>query len=72
MVEDDVLRGVRDAREAFARTHGFDPHAMVAALRALDAADDWPVVRAGPYDPSAVGVVVTPDPSPHPAGEFGR
>ena len=44
MADDDVLREVRAAREAFARAHGFDPHAMVAALRKLDAADDRPVL----------------------------
>lgn len=45
MVEDDVLRGVRAAREAFAEAHGFDIRAIVATLRELDAAGDWPVAR---------------------------
>lgn len=54
MADDDVLRGVRVAREAFAQTHGFDPHSMVAALRELDAAGDWPVVPLGPQ-PAVAG-----------------
>jgi len=54
MSEDDVLRGVRAAREAFARAHGFDPYAMVAALRALDAAGDWPIVRLDPHETAGV------------------
>ena len=69
MAEDDVLRGVRAAREAFARAHGFDPHAMVAALRALDAAGDWPVIRAVPDDvPAGMRGAVAPNQVPHPTG----
>ena len=45
MAEDDVLRQVRAAREAYARSLGYDVRAMVADLRARDAAGDWPVVR---------------------------
>jgi hypothetical protein len=45
MAEDDVLRQVRAAREAYARSLGYDVRAMVAELRARDAAGDWPVVR---------------------------
>jgi hypothetical protein len=52
MVDDDVLREVRGAREAYARSHGFDVRAMVADLRARDAAGDWPVVRRPPRRPS--------------------
>ncbi len=52
MVEDDVLREVRAAREAYARSHGYDVRAMVADLRAQDAAGDWPVVRRPPRRPS--------------------
>lgn len=48
MTEDDVLLEVRAAREAFARLHNFDVRAMVADLRAQDAAGDWPVVRRSP------------------------
>jgi hypothetical protein len=45
---DDVLQGVREAREAFARLHNYDAYAMVAALRQLNEADDRPVVRLPP------------------------
>ncbi|HEY3787408.1 MAG TPA: hypothetical protein VGL71_01080 [Urbifossiella sp.] len=45
---DDVLKGVRDAREAFAEAHGFDIRAMVAALRALDEQDNRLIVRFPP------------------------
>ena len=48
MVEDDVLREVRAVREAYARSLGYDVRAMVADLRARDAAGDWPVVRRPP------------------------
>jgi hypothetical protein len=54
MIEDDVLRAVRAARETYARSHNFDVHAMVADLRARDAAGDWPVVRRAPRRPVAV------------------
>ncbi|HZU34459.1 MAG TPA: hypothetical protein VFA18_01050 [Gemmataceae bacterium] len=53
MTEDDVLREVRAAREAYARSHQFDVRAMVADLRARDAAGDWPVVRRPPRRPDA-------------------
>ncbi len=45
MIEDEVIRGVRAAREAYAELHGFNIRAMVADLQAQDAAGDWPVVR---------------------------
>ena len=44
MIEDDVIRGVRAAREEYARRHGFNIRAMVADLQAQDLAGDWPVV----------------------------
>ena len=44
MIEDDVIRGVRAAREAFGQRHGFNIRAMVADLQAQDSAGDWPVV----------------------------
>lgn len=53
MTEDDVLREVRAAREAYAQAHNFDVRAMVADLRARDAAGDWPVVRRTPRRPCA-------------------
>lgn len=54
MTEDDVLREVRAAREAYAGSHHFDVRAMVADLRARDAAGDWPVVRRAPRPPHSV------------------
>jgi hypothetical protein len=56
MVEDDVLREVRAAREAYARLHNYDVRAMVADLRARDLAGDWPVVRHPPRRPAPVAV----------------
>lgn len=44
MIEDEVIRGVRAAREAYAALHGFNIRAMVADLQAQDSAGDWPVV----------------------------
>ena len=54
MIEDDVLREVRAAREAYARLHNYDVQAMVADLRARDLAGDWPVVRHSPRRPRPV------------------
>ena len=45
MTEDSVLQEVRAAREAYARSHGYDVRAMVADLRERDDRGDWPVVR---------------------------
>lgn len=44
MIEDDVIREIRAAREAYGASHGFDIRAMVADLQARDAVGDWPVV----------------------------
>lgn len=48
MIEDNVIREVRAAREAFARLHGNDLWAMVEALREEDEAGDWPLARLTP------------------------
>jgi hypothetical protein len=62
MSEDTVLQEVRSAREAFARSHGFNVRAMVGALRALDEAGDWPVVRLTPRLPEvAIGSMAGKD-----------
>ena len=58
MNEDDVLREVRTAREAYARLHDFDVRAMVADLRARDLAGDWPVVRRPPRRPNPAAVPI--------------
>ncbi len=41
--DDDVIQQVRAARDAYARSHGYDLHAIVADLQAQDLAGDWPV-----------------------------
>jgi len=38
MIEDEILREIRATRDAFAAEHNYDVRAMVAALRAEDAA----------------------------------
>jgi hypothetical protein len=55
MNEDSVLQEVRAAREAYARSHGYDVRAMVADLRAQDDRGDWPVVRLSPRRPIPPG-----------------
>ncbi|MEO6810309.1 MAG: hypothetical protein ABI353_14430 [Isosphaeraceae bacterium] len=51
MIEDSVLQEVRAARDAYARSHGYDVRAMVSDLRERDEQDDWPVVRFAPRRP---------------------
>lgn len=48
MTEDEVVREVRSAREAFAASHGYDIQAMVAALHELGLASGREVVRLAP------------------------
>ena len=48
MIEDEVVREVRAAREAFAASHGYDIRAMVAALHELGIASGRDVVRFAP------------------------
>ena len=48
MIEDEVVREVRAAREAFAASHGYNIRAMVAALHELGAASGREVVRFAP------------------------
>jgi hypothetical protein len=65
MAEDDILRYVRGAREAYARSHNFNVRAMVADLWARDLAGDWPVVRRPPHRPNLVAVAaVAPNQQP--------
>lgn len=54
MIEDDVLREVRAAREAYARLHHFDVRAMVADLQTRDLAGNWPVVCHPPRRPHPI------------------
>ncbi len=66
---DDVLQEVRAAREAFARLHGYDAHAMVAALRQMNAVGDWPVVRHPCRRPNLVAVpALAPNQTPRQTG----
>jgi hypothetical protein len=46
--EDEVMREVRAAREAFAASHGFDIRKMVAALHELGVASGGELVRFAP------------------------
>ncbi len=63
MIEDDIILGVRAAREAFGRLHGFNIRAMVADLQAQDSVGDWPVVSLrSPQSPR------TPNKSLQPTG----
>jgi hypothetical protein len=57
MNDDSVLHEVRAAREAFARSHGYDVRVMVADLREQDDRGDWPVVRLVPRRPAIPTVV---------------
>jgi len=52
MYDDDILRGVREARDAIARSYGYDMHAMVAGLKAMDDAEGTPTVRLEPRRPA--------------------
>lgn len=48
MIEDEVIREVRAAREAFAASHGFDIRKMVAALHAVGVASGREMVCFSP------------------------
>lgn len=48
MTEDEVVREVRAAREAFAAAHGYDIRAMVAALHERGVASGRELVRLAP------------------------
>jgi hypothetical protein len=48
MTEDEVVREVRAARDAFAASHGYDIRAMVAALQEFGVASGREVVRLAP------------------------
>jgi hypothetical protein len=58
MTEDEVVREVRAAREAFAASHGYDIRAMVAALHELGVASGRELVRFAPRP-----VVTGPNPA---------
>lgn len=69
MNDDSVIREVRAARDAFARSHGYDIRAMVVALRELDSLGGREVVRfpprpASPVQPNAEVPRIEPADSP--------
>ncbi len=51
MIEDEVVREVRAAREAFAASYGYDIRAMVAAPHEFGVASGRTVVRFAPRPP---------------------
>jgi hypothetical protein len=53
MSNGDVLLELRAWRDEFARSHGYDIHAMAAALRELDSAGERKVVHGEPRRPVA-------------------
>jgi hypothetical protein len=68
MIEDDVLREVRAARDAYARSLGYDVRAMVADLHARYTTGEWQVVRRAPRRPQpVVAQAVAPGETPEPA-----
>lgn len=72
MYEDSILKEVRAAREAYARSHGYNPRSMVADLRARDERGDWPVVRLAPRRPTNPGITIPPTGKGPPCPEPGR
>lgn len=66
MIEDEVVREVRAAREAFAASHGYDIRAMVAALHEFGVASGREVVCLPPRRPAEASQVSAPDPDPKP------
>jgi hypothetical protein len=70
MTEDEVVREVRAAGEAFAASHGYDIRAMVAALHELGVASGRELVRFAPR-PAATGTNRPLQPSGTAAPEAG-
>ena len=56
MSNPDVLAEVRAWRDEFARSHGYDIHAMAATLRNLDCAGGRMVVHGEPRRPVATSM----------------
>jgi hypothetical protein len=52
MIEDEVVREVRAAREAFAASHGYDIRQIVMALHEVEVASGREVVRLAPRPPA--------------------
>jgi hypothetical protein len=66
MIEDEIVRGVRATREAFAAAHGYDIRAMVAALHEYGMASGRRVVRLDPRRPTTTGGKATGGSNPEP------
>ncbi len=60
MNENEVVREVRAAREAFAASHGYDIWAMVAALREVAIASGREVVQFAPRPAVVAGKAAGP------------
>jgi hypothetical protein len=56
MSNGDVLAELRAWRDEFARSHGYDIHAMAAALRDLDCAGGRKLVHGEPRRPVATRI----------------
>jgi hypothetical protein len=65
MTNGDVLSELRAWRDEFAKSHGYDIHAMAAALRKLDSAGGRKVVRGEPRQPAPARM---PNPVLQPTG----
>lgn len=72
MIEDEVIREVRAARDAFAAAHGYDIRAMVAALHEYGKASGREVVSFPPRPVVPIEPVRMPQPSTAPEGEPQR
>jgi hypothetical protein len=70
MSNEDVLVALRAWRDEFARSHGYDLHAMAATLRELDCTAGQKVVRGEPRRPEAAKPAETrmPNLTLHPTG----
>ena len=54
MIDDDIILGVRAAREEYARSHNFNIRAIIADLQARDDVGDRIVVRRSARRPVRV------------------
>ncbi len=72
MRDADILTELRAWRDEFARSHGYDLHAMASSLRALDGAFGGPLVRDEPRRPVVVLSETTGSPDDHGAAPAQR
>ena len=64
MSNPDLLAELRAWRDEFARSHGYDIHAMATALRDLDSVGGRQVIHGEPRRPVATGKGVNALPLP--------